>query len=154
MILAVSDFVGSRLISVAYGSNALQAFINKNEPQLIMDLLGVEMGQELIEDNDLFPELQEPFSIQVQQGDIYHSQGLKQMLIDFIFAMFPRENATINTSGGTQKLKQEGGESVTNYIKPYNDAVHTYWAIQAFIKENKADYPNYKGVEKEFTWYF
>jgi len=159
-MITAQDFVGKWAVSIAYGSSKLNTFISENVPQILAELFGVEMYEEWEADDTLYPELFEPFSYQIANGcnnEIVHSKGVNVMLKNYVYAIYEKDAHITATSGGNVVLNQEGGkpqtDSTATFIRFYNDAISTFRAIQARIKDNKDDYPLFKGQDKQTTWF-
>lgn len=158
-MITPSNFMGKWAIAIPYGDNKLQTYIDVYVSLYMAKLFGAAMYQEWDDDNDLFPELIEPFVYQPENGcsdKILISQGVVSMLKSFVFAHYKAEDLGTSTSTGTVKLQPEGGQLVnddyTARFHLYNEAVKSFRAIQGKIKDNIEDYPTYKGIDVQTTW--
>jgi hypothetical protein len=156
-MITAADFEGKWAITKAFGVDKLQPYIDANTPQILAELFGVEMYEEWVNDDTLFPELFEKFVYQLKCGQVISSTGIKTMLLNYVYAIYTRDAHITATSGGNVVLKPEGGQAQTDnmatFIRFYNDAISTFRAIQARIKDNAEDYPLFKGQDKETTWF-
>jgi len=156
-MIVATDFVDKWAISKAYGSNKLNEYIDENKPKFLANLFGVEMYEAWVDDNTLYPELFAPFQYQLKCGDIVHSDSIKTMLLNMIYAVYTRDSHVTATSGGNVVLTPEGGktqtDSMATFIRFWNSGISTFRAIQARIKDNKSDYPLYRGVDMQTTFF-
>ena len=156
-MIVAADFEGKWAISKAYGSTTLNDYINANEPMILANLFGVEMYEAWEEDEELYPELFEAFHYQLKCGEIVHSDSIKTMLLNMIYAVYTRDSHVTATSGGNVVLTPEGGktqtDSMATYIRFWNSGISTFRAIQARIKDNIEDYPLFKGVDMQTTFF-
>lgn len=163
MIVQPNDFQGRWAITQKYNANDLQQVIDLNEEPLIYELLGVDLGNELLTNlGDLPPELDtifKRFSF-TKKTDcakvMMTSQGIKVMLQGLIYGIYYLTQLGTATSEGLTNLKPEGGElstdSYSDAVLKYNEGIKTWRAIQAYIKENKNDYPTFEGVDRQTIW--
>lgn len=165
MIVQTSDFTGKWEISIGFGSDKLQQYIDEYEPIILAQLLGADFADTIttqFNGNTLTPENQTLFdklyfnAKVCGNNKLFVSEGIQTMLKDFIYAHYQVGDLGTPTSQGKIKMKTEGGELVdddyTDRFNFYNSGVKTYRAIQKYIEENEEDYPDYKGVKKSTTW--
>ena len=165
MIVETTDFTDKWAITIAYGSNKLQEYIDEYEPLILAELLGVDFADEIkgqFEAGDLTPENEKVFNKNTFNIEkcgkvwLFRSEGIKTMLKNFIYAHVQVGDLGTPTSQGKIKMDSEGGNLVndnyTDRFRFYNNGVKTFRAIQEFIKDNKEDYPLFKGIEKQTTW--
>lgn len=165
MIITTADFIDKWTISIGFGSDKLQEFIDEYEPLLLAEMLGADFADEIqtqFNAGTLTPENQALFDKIYFNANLcgvnrlFVSEGIKIMLKDFIYSHYQVGTLGTPTSQGKIKMKTEGGQLVsddyTDRFTFYNSGVKTYKAIQKYIEENKEDYPLYKGIEKMTTW--
>ena len=164
MILQPSDFVGKWAITQKYNSNDIQQLIDAYEEQIIYELLGVDLGNDLYTNLISLPtELQfiyDPFAVNITNiyGDntLVQSLGIRVMLKNMLTGIYYLTDFGTATSEGKVKFQPEGGSLISdNYndnYKLYNQGVRTYKAIQKYIEENEQDYPDYLGIQKHTAW--
>jgi hypothetical protein len=163
MIVQPSDFVGKWAITQKYNSQDLEQYIETYEEQFIYELLGVDLGNDLLTNlGNLSPELQKLFdplaeNIQTNCARILvKSDGIKEMLLNLLTATYYHDQLGTATSEGKVKLKPEGGSLVSdNYNSVYhlyNRGIKTHRAIQMYIKYNLDDYPDFEGIDKQTAW--
>lgn len=165
MIVQPSDFVGKYAITQKYNSRDVETLIEENEEQIIYELLGVDLGNDLLTNLANLPaELQfifDPFAVNYEPkcncGTVLvKSDGVKVMLLNLLTGIYYLTEYGTATSEGKVKFKPEGGELITdnynNNYKLYNRGVSTFRAIQRYIKEHKEDYPTFEGVDKATAW--
>lgn len=164
MILQPSDFVGKWAITQKYNSNDIQQLIEAYEDQIIYELLGVDLGNDLITNiGSLSTELQfiyDSFAVNIESDCgvtlLVRSEGIKDMLLYMLTGIYYLTDFGTATSEGKVKFQPEGGELSTdnwndNY-KLYNRGVKSFKAIQKYIENNEIDYPDYKGIQKHTAW--
>jgi hypothetical protein len=95
MIVQPSDFVGKWAITQKYNSRDLEQYIETYEEQFIYELLGVDLGNDLLTNlGNLSPELQKVFdplaeNIQTNCARILvKSDGIKEMLLNLLTATY------------------------------------------------------------------
>jgi hypothetical protein len=163
MIVQPNDFVGKWAITQKYNSRDLEQYIELYEEQFIFELLGVDLGNDLLTNlGNLSPELEkifEPFAENIKTNCVslmIKSDGIKTMLLNLITGTYYHEQLGTATSEGKVKLKPEGGALVgddyNSVYHIYNRGVRTYRVIQMYIKHNLEDYPDYEGVDKQTSW--
>ena len=160
-ILAPSDFTGKFAISKAFndGNSKIQEYIDHYEKIYLNDLFGAELCKLFIAgyvSTLIYTKLFDPFEEDIC-NDVVISEGVEIMLKCFIYAHYQREDLGVSTSTGNVIMNPEGGQKQSdNYnvsFTPYNQGIKTYRAIQAFINDNKKDYPSFNGKDKQTTWY-
>ncbi len=162
-IVQASDFAGKYNISQnVHTVKDLDLYIERYEKVYLIDLLGCELYELFIADltattpqtsqNSPYTEIFNEFCID-DECKIIKSEGIKQMLIDFIYFEYVRDQNYKNTISGTVKSNTEVSELVSPTFLDtiFNEAIETYWAIQFFICENSIDYPTYNGQYKRKT---
>lgn len=162
-ILQTTDFTGKYAISQNNFNEAdLQAFIDKYESKYAYDLLGVELGTLLLADiavstflPPVTPIYATIFNILSQDEPLVRSNGIKEMLLGFVYFEFIRTQTVQNTLTGNVLNQNEVATVVdwgsTGVYANYNEAVTTYRGIQCYILDNITDYPTFKGLMKTFA---
>ena len=164
LFITPEDFEEGKLhiSSTCYEEGALQACIDKQEEDVLQELLGCELYNLLIADWDgntpgqfsdqRFIDIFDKFCEDIDCG-IVKSQGIKDMLMNFIYFEYIRIQAFQNRTTGNKKTKSENSERASfndvALYNNYNDGVHTYCAIQWFICKNSSDYIEYNGIPRE-----
>lgn len=89
----------------------------------------------------------------------YISHGMKDMVTGYIYFMYNRDYFITSPTVGKMVNAPEDGENVhgallaaDNYER-WNRAIETYKSIQYFICKNRVDYPEYRGVDKDYMFY-
>ena len=161
-LIQTTDFVDRFAIAIPFNGGAkLQQYIDYYENKYITELLGYELSQlflEGYEDEEIYTKLYDPFGY---DSDVLRkpviSQGVVHMLKCMIYAHYYRQDLGTATSLGKVKMQPEGGQmesdNYTNSFVFYNEGIKTYDAIQQYIKENKTDYEQFKGVRKTMSWF-
>lgn len=163
MIVQPNDFVGKWAITQKYNSRDLEQYIELYEEQFIYELLGVDLGNDLLTNLSNLPAplqyIYDPFADNIKTNCVnilLKSDGIKTMLLNLITATYYHEQLGTATSEGKVKLKPEGGSLVgddyNSVYHMYNRGVKTYRAIQIYIRHNIEDYPDFEGVDKQTAW--
>lgn len=158
--LLPTDFTGKYAITQSFNADGkLQMYIDTYQSKYMNDLLGAELYV-LFQANDedpIYIKLYDAFSFDSEDGKPYVSEGIEDMLKCFTYAHYQMEDLGIATSFGQVKPNVEAGtlnnNNYQNAIAYFNQGVKTYKAIQQYIKENRADYPEFKGVSRRLTWF-
>lgn len=141
----------------------LTAAIAKYEKRYLLKLFGAEM-YDLFED-DLsggVPQSAEYLAIYnpFYENDgkiLYQSEGMLEMLKNFIFFEFLRKQPLKSTVSGIEQNEVENGTIQRSYksgiIAKYNAGVETYKAIQWKLCENTSLYPDYIGQNIDKIFY-
>lgn len=79
--------------------------------------------------------------------DTYRSEGLKSVLLNMITWEFCKDFPKVNSQVGQVVNSNENSIMTDNtrLYKVYNDGVESIQAIQIYIYQNSADYPDFKG---------
>lgn len=164
MIVQPSDFVGKYAITNKFNDNNIQQLIDDYEETIIYELLGVDLGNDLMGNlGNLPPELQfifDSFAVNVSSnacGTIFiRSLGIRVMLLNMLTGIYYLDIFGTPTSEGKVKFKPEGGDLIgddyNNNYKLYNRGIRTFRAIQKYIKHNIDDYPTFEGIDKQTAW--
>lgn len=161
-IVQTSDFVGEYKVSQSRFSE-LATYITKYEKHYLVRMLGADLYDLFIADLTL-PTPQTPQTAPYQalfnafetddNDRIYISEGIKKMLIMFIYFHYIRDMAHQNTVTGTVTNVNENSSTPLyngfNLVEAMNTGVETYNNIQWYIDENSATYPDYNGQCLEF----
>ena len=164
MFLATTDFTGKYQIS--NGASAQDAkiddYIADDQEKFLIDLLGCDLYALFIADlvNDVpqtqrFIDIFNSFCIDypVGSGTKRRSKGIKLMLKGFTYFNIVRDSDFFNTISGNVKNNFSNSSAVSGsqmgLSERYNIAVGSYWAIQWFICDNAATYPEFNGIFKD-----
>ena len=163
-IVANTDFVGKYELNInQFNEDLIDAYILKYENYYLTQLLGASLSTLFIADltagvpSDadyllIFNPLSYDFN-----NDTIISNGIKEMLIGFIYYNFIKDESQIQTSNGTVSPKGENSNkmmlnNITN--SRFNDSVVTFEAIQKYIEDNRATYPTYNGQTVKLNYFF
>jgi len=149
-ITQTSDYIGIYSIAQNKYSN-LQIWIDTYEKEVLTDLLGCELYDLFIADltgdpevpvTQRFIDLFDPFCDD-DCGIAYRSDGIKKMLIQFVYFYALRDQQRQNTIAGTTKADLELSSPAFYHtlVKAYNEGVTNYKVIQWFLCENNDVYP-------------
>lgn len=145
----------------------LQVYIDDLEPERLRDLLGCDLYDLFIADLDgngnpqtqRFIDIFNPFCDDDgnTEGIQQRSQGIPVMLKGFVYYDYVKDSGFSNLITGNVKNDFSNSAIATSVEyglrQRYNRAIRSYEAIQWFICDNSATYPEYNGIEKELiTW--
>lgn len=166
-IVQISDFTGDYAITMnSFSGTHLTRFVDTYEVNYLRDLLGVSLSTALLADiatpftaptNANYLTIFNPIAYDCVGGQIV-SEGIKQMLVGFIFFEYVRFQNIQNTITGNVKAENEVSTPAmwgqTNIYHNYNKSIDTYKAIQYHISLNEANYSTFNGIRKEYTSQF
>jgi hypothetical protein len=151
-ITTTSQFVGKYKTHVSeFTLQDLVLYIERMEYPILLELFGKELYD--LWNGSILPEytaLTEPFAFQDNCGKVWQSKGIVDMLTGFIYFEYQRDMFTQQTINGAEKNVGENSGNASHIMSMlhgrYDEALLTYNSIQAFIKDNLATYPEFKGV--------
>lgn len=167
-IVKTTDFIGPYAISQnTFITANLQSFIDKFEKVYIRKMLGLTLGDLFYADiavgtflqpaNPLYSVLFNPIAVELNGREIV-SNGVKEILIGFIFWEYTRTANVTNTITGNVVQQNETSQVVdwnqTTIYNIYNEAVKSYTNVQYFINNDLTDYPDYNGKCLELNNWF
>lgn len=150
-----TDFTGQYKVSKTNANLIeLDVYIAKFEEFYLQRLLGAELFALFIADLTT-PTPQVPqtarflniFNKFVNDDDdlLRRSEGMKQMLVQFIYFEFVRDSSVFKTSAGVVQNNIEVSTSTPytgfNLVQAYNEAIQNFKEIQFFIFDNDSVYP-------------
>ena len=161
-IVQTSDFVGEYKVSQSRFSE-LTTYIDKYEEYYLVRLLGAELYDLFIADLTLvtpqtpqtlpYQNLFSPFNTD-DNSTLRISEGIKQMLIEFIYFHYVRDMQYFNTVAGTVANTNENSTAPTyigyNLVESFNQGISNYLMIQWYIYTNQTDYATYNGICLDF----
>lgn len=172
ILVQKDDFVGKYVLARTNATDPeLQSFIDTYEKKYILKLLGVELGQLLIDEltaynsgsdpiEQRFQNLLDPFDLQSSScfpywnSKIFSSLGLKDMLVAFIYYHYVKETHQKHSQSGVIQDDAETAKVVNNRTasrmaeKKWNAALDTVDAIQWRCRIHEPSvYPEYKGLK-------
>lgn len=165
-IVSTSDFSGKyQLPKDQYSVVAIQAYIDKYTPLYLARLLGAGLSTELIEDigegteptNPVFEAIFNPFMQDDECEGLIVSNGIKEMLIGFIYWHFLSDKkVNADSVSGTSSPMSENATvnklPEAQVYSRYNDSIDTARAIQWKCKKESANYPNYNGSKLVYNY--
>lgn len=147
----------------------LADFIDRYEKKYLMDLFGPDFYDYFISDlsgtspqspqTAPYSTIFDCFQICTPCGQIFNCDGLRDMIIGFVYYHYNSEQWLKKTASGTVVNDSENSTvrasaqiGLANY---WNDAVQNYELIQLYICENidlfkKVDTDKFTGIKKEF----
>jgi hypothetical protein len=160
MIVQVTDFTGKyELHTGMYAQGNIQAYIDKYEVRYLRQLLGVELCNDFIADLNIqnvpkspnFLDIYNPFAYDSGYNfylfnGLYEgtgqllSDGIKEMLLGFIYFEYAKDLVNQMTPFGNVKPKSENSDVANTLFSMmyarYNEAITTYRAIQHYVRMN------------------
>ena len=147
MIVTISDFVGKyQLHSGTYVTTNIQAYIDKYEPRYLRELFGAELYTDFLSDLDQqtnepkspnFKYVYFPFAEDVNVFQLLVSDGIKEMLLGFIYFEYSKDLQNQMTPYGNVQNKSELSNTVSTLSSMiwtrYNESVRTFMAIRDWM---------------------
>lgn len=165
MIVSIGDFTGKyELHTGIYDQAKITDYIAKYEPRYMRELLGAQMYADFVSDLDQqsnepkspnFQTLYNPFAVDVTLYRILESEGIKTMLIGFIYFEYIKDtNNTITPFGNTvsrSELSKLATSLQSLMYNRYNESVRTFMAIREYIVLNWNNFPLGQAVDVQIT---
>lgn len=153
-IITSDDFVGEYVIPKNCFSE-LQRYIDKYEDHYLVRLLGAELYNLFIADltngvpsTQRFLDIFNSFKID-DHNCLRISEGIKQMLVQFIYFHIVRDLGVKKSIGGVTVFENEVSSqsmySGFNIVESFNEGVDNWLQIQWFICDNDDLYPEENG---------
>lgn len=148
-----------------FQSGDLQSIIESQEEVILIELLGVDLYDAFITDwnadpvgsiEQRFKDIYNPFT-QDYGGCIVVSEGIKKMLMYFIYFEYLRFQDSQNRTTGMKKTESENSKRIavqhSGLFYKYNLGIKTFDSIQWLINQDLSNYPEYNGQAKEvMSW--
>lgn len=151
-ILKSTDFADEYKISTDNFSG-IDAYIIQYERHYLLRLLGSDLFDLFIADLsgdpsvpgsarflDIFNEFHSD-----ENGTLRDSEGMKRMLIQFVYFHYVRDQNFQNSKTGVVRNVNSNSTALPyngyNLIESYNQGIRNYDTIQWFIRDNDSDYP-------------
>ena len=159
-----TDFVGKYELNVnQFNEDLIDAYILKYENYYLTQLLGSELSTLFIADLTAGIPSDASYLLIFNQlsydsnYEVVRSNGIKEMLIGFIYYHYIKDESQIQTSTGTVSTKGENSNkmmlnNITN--SRFNDSVESFEAIQTYIEDNRVTYPTYNGQTVKLNYFF
>lgn len=160
ILINSADFIGKyKLSSNTFQATELDNFIEQYETNYLYDLLGKTLGDLFIASVvNYLPVGATYLAIyNVIELDNYHirrNEGMKKMLLGFIYWEWARKYPIKNTISGQVVSTNENSINVFDnwgMTNRYNSSVNDYQIIQYYINENSTDYTDYNGMYKSYA---
>lgn len=158
-ILQTSDFNTGEYTLPKDSFTVLQSYITKYEQYYLVRLLGADLYDLFVADLTLTtPQIpQSPVYESIfnafyydEDGALFVSDGIKEMLKQFIYFHFLRDTAYRKTVNGVvvnaTESSEHSGYNGYNLIEAYNSAIDNAYSIQSYIENNSNDYLTYNGI--------
>ena len=159
LLISKNDFVATYALSKQI-EDSIDAYIDRYEKKYLVDMLGVELYKLFAADVNpvtkkpvtqiylgLYNEIAEDYN-----NYIMRSEGMKSILLGFIWFEYVRATAYKHTPSGVVRMAVELSDSATwgdGFIQDkYNKSVNNYDVVQWYICENSTDYETYNGIGK------
>ena len=153
MFITVDDFTGKyELHTGMYAQSNISDYIDKYEKLYLIDLFGATLYDLFVSDLDVnnvpkspaYIKVFNPFHEDVTLYTTLVSNGIKEMLLGFIYFEYCKDNMNQMTIVGQTRPKNENSQVVntlqTLIYTRYNEAVKTFTNIQEYILLNYTTY--------------
>jgi len=156
-LITVDDFVNKfELTKNDFNASSLTSYIDRYETITLIELFGKELYDLWVIGiaalDPIYEFLRDPFTVQLECGEILNSRGLNDVLLGVVYFYWSRDISTQRSSNGSVEKKGENSENVSqlraNLQSRWNEAISTYKAIQHYILENNDVYPAFLGLQK------
>lgn len=162
-IVLNSDFVGKyELTLTQYNTALIDTYIEIYEKKYLIKLLGGQLYDLFIDDltagvpvTAIYLAIYNPLYIDLYNETLV-SNGIKEMLLGFIYYHYTLDQQQAQTSVGVTAPKGENSEGINmNHISQnrFNDNVEPFRAIQSYIKTNAINYPTFNGSEIKLQYH-
>jgi hypothetical protein len=164
MIVSIGDFTGKyELHTGIYDASKLQAYIDKYEPQYLRELFGITLYNSFISDlnNQNVPKSPNflffyySFAVDVNIYRMLISDGIKEMLLGFIYFEYLKDSMNMMTPFGNTIARSELSKQTTTLntlmYNRYNTAIKTFTAIRDYIFLNWNSMPMGQAIDGEIT---
>lgn len=162
-ILKTTDFESGmvKISQSQYTSADLSEFItDEKQYQVIREILGYTLGQELIDDlagDPAVPQTNEWIAIwdefTFNWEDIsIHSYGMKEILKRLVYNEFEVYQRSINSAAGESIVTQEASVTGTGIkrVRLFNQAIDSIRALQLYVDDRSSIYSDFDGRYFEF----
>lgn len=155
LLIVKGDFVAPYALATSI-SDTITAYISEWEEKYLRELLGADLFTIFKADVTTYLPGTAKYvtifnEINLDEcGFLLHSDGMKKMLLGFIWYEYVSGTAHQHTNTGVvadvNEISLNADFSLA--MRQYNKSVETYKAIQYYINKNIRDYPEFKGVNK------
>jgi hypothetical protein len=165
-IVQPSDFVGKHAISTDMFTN--QNFvlaINEIETNWLNKLLGTSLATLFLADllngvpqSARFLAIYNAIVLSDECIDESYSSGMKDLFKGIVYYTWQKKNPLQSTTIGqvntvaTNSAKPSFTSSIV--VSIYNEAINNYKVIQSYIKRNSSTYPEFNGINENYSQLF
>ena len=164
-IVINSEFVGKYALNLnQYNIDKIDLYIEKYEKYYLSHMLGAELYALFMADLDVNNEPQTPIYenifnsfIRDCNSTVSISNGIKEMLLGFIYYEISSDLIVNQTSIGGTKPKNENSTVMgknTSITTRFNEAADTCKAIQCYILDNIVNYTKFNGQPIKYEYLF
>ena len=168
LLIVKGDFTGKyKIAQDNYTGSMLDTYIDKFEELYLIDLLGVELFDLFKADvtnylptTPKYLALYNTIRLDDTSGSIHISEGMKEMLLGFIYFEYMRDMKFKSTPSGvvvgSSEVSRETPSEENNLYARYNLSIKSYRTIQWYIENNEDgyDYDEYNGQCKNIVSWF
>jgi hypothetical protein len=155
ILIDADDFVGKwKIATDDYSETELDDYITTFEKKFLVALLGVELYDLFAADlvaqvpqTAIYISIFNEFYID-DSSCVFHSEGMKKMLLGLIFFQYVRDQDIKNTVSGTVRNQSELANQIPSFnsvVQRWNQSTDTFGVIQWYICDNSTSYPTYNG---------
>jgi hypothetical protein len=154
-IVQQSDFVGEYKVSTSRFTE-LGWYINRYEKLFLLKMMGKNLYDLFVADltpttpqvpqSPRFENIFYPFDKLPSSDEILISEGIKTMLVQFVYFYYTRNSSLQNSIVGVVKSSNENSilSHETNIVEVYNRAVSNYCNIQSYLhQDDLVTYPEF-----------
>lgn len=161
LLIVKTDFTGKYALSQSI-QDKITSFISEYEVKYLSELLGAELYKLFAADVSSFvPQTAKYLTLynpinEDYNGNVMYSQGMKKMLLGFIWFEYVSQTKYKHTGTGvvvdSNEISRDADNSELFMYDMYNSSIDTYKTIQWYIMQHSSDYPNFNGVRKSLAW--
>jgi hypothetical protein len=163
-IVLNSDFVGKYELTLSdFTEPLIDTYITKYEKHYLVKMLGKTLYDLFIANlvngvptSAIYLTIFNPLYVDSYINSESESNGIKEMLLGFIYYHYTLDAQQMQTSTGVTSPKGENSEGVnlnSITISRFNENVQSYKTIQSYIQQNSSDYPTFNGKELKYEYF-
>lgn len=163
-LIQISDFVGKYRIIAQDNHVMLQAYIDMVESEILLKLFGKDLKVLFLADvvswvpqTAIYLDLYNEILLTNHCSFETYSSGMKEMLLAMVYFRWFNKVQVSESVNGLKAIESSNSNpqpSRLYLVEVYNNAVNNYKVIQAYIKQNRSDYEDFKGVDIDYMMLF
>jgi hypothetical protein len=163
-IVLNSDFVNKyELTLTQFNTSLIDSYIAKYENEYLVKMLGKALYDLFIANlvngvptSAIYTTIFNPLYVDTFISGEVESNGIKEMLLGFIYYHYTLDTQQQQTSVGVTAPKSENSEGInlnSISISRFNDNVKSYKTIQSYIQQNSSSYPTFNGKDLKYEYF-